>query len=412
MISPHVADPSKPSPTLGLLAAAGPRAAEAPGEYALVIETVREGYLLHYGRPRVIAGADADLALLAGDYLYALGLERLAALGDLEAVRELADLISLSAQLHAEGRRRAREALWLALGDGDRRRRRHPRTSRRKSALREGEPDAPRRCGRRPSRAGRAGGHRRAAGARSRGDRLPAPLGPPPERGRRRRQDQRFRGRRRAPEARSARLLRGRVDDAAARPSPSPARRSAASPARHRPAGGGLRGGADLRQARGALGERRPRPAASPRRPTRQSCSPSSRGSARRARPPPTSARRSPTAVRRDPPYEPTSRSRPAARTSAARCASCGPPDNFICPCHGGVYDFQGKVIGGPPVRPLDRFQTRVRNGQVEIGPRYSVTSQLEPVRARDPGEYTGGIWKSSTRRAPTPSRRREGGSR
>ena len=67
---------------------------------------------------------------------------------------------------------------------------------------------------------------------------------------------------------------------------------------------------------------------------------------------------------------------------------------NFICPCHGGVYDFQGKRIGGPPVRPLDQFQTRVRNGQVEVGPRYSVTSQLEPVRARDPGEFTGGIWE------------------
>jgi hypothetical protein len=66
---------------------------------------------------------------------------------------------------------------------------------------------------------------------------------------------------------------------------------------------------------------------------------------------------------------------------------------NFICPCHGGVYDFSGKVIGGPPPRPLDRFQTRVQGGQVEIGPRYSVTSQLDPVRARDPGEFTGGIW-------------------
>src|SRR3954471_18992223 len=82
------------------------------------------------------------------------------------------------------------------------------------------------------------------------------------------------------------------------------------------------------------------------------------------------------------------------------RCAHLGCPvrfvraaGTFICPCHGGVYDFEGKVIGGPPVRPLDHFQTRVRNGQVEIGPRYSVTSQLEPVRARDPGEYTGGIW-------------------
>jgi Rieske Fe-S protein len=84
----------------------------------------------------------------------------------------------------------------------------------------------------------------------------------------------------------------------------------------------------------------------------------------------------------------------------STRCAHLGCPvrfvaaaNNFICPCHGGVYDFEGKVIGGPPVRPLDRFQTRVRNGQVQIGPRYSVTSQLDPVRARDPGEFTGGIW-------------------
>jgi hypothetical protein len=67
---------------------------------------------------------------------------------------------------------------------------------------------------------------------------------------------------------------------------------------------------------------------------------------------------------------------------------------NFICPCHGGVYDFQGKVTGGPPVRPLDRFQTRVSDGEVEVGPRYSVTSQLEAVRARDPGEFVGGLWE------------------
>jgi menaquinol-cytochrome c reductase iron-sulfur subunit len=83
------------------------------------------------------------------------------------------------------------------------------------------------------------------------------------------------------------------------------------------------------------------------------------------------------------------------------RCAHAGCPTrfveaagNFICPCHGGVYGFRGEVIGGPPVRPLDRFQTRVRDGQVELGPRYSVTSQLEPVRTRDPGEFTGGIWE------------------
>jgi menaquinol-cytochrome c reductase iron-sulfur subunit len=85
----------------------------------------------------------------------------------------------------------------------------------------------------------------------------------------------------------------------------------------------------------------------------------------------------------------------------STRCAHLGCPvrffeaaGNFICPCHGGVYGFEGQVEGGPPVRPLDRFQTRVRAGRVELGPRYSVTSQLEPVRARDPGEYTGGVWE------------------
>jgi menaquinol-cytochrome c reductase iron-sulfur subunit len=84
----------------------------------------------------------------------------------------------------------------------------------------------------------------------------------------------------------------------------------------------------------------------------------------------------------------------------STRCAHLGCPVNFVaaarsfvCPCHGGVYDFEGQVIGGPPVRPLDRFQTRVVNGQVQIGPRYSVTSHLQPVRYRDPGEYTGGVW-------------------
>jgi hypothetical protein len=113
VISPHVSDADPHAAALGLLAAAGPRAADQPAEYALLIETIREGFLLHYGRPRVVVGADPELALLAGDYLYARGLERLAALGDLEAVRELSDLISLSAQLHAEGRPGS-DQLWLA----------------------------------------------------------------------------------------------------------------------------------------------------------------------------------------------------------------------------------------------------------------------------------------------------------
>lgn len=117
VISPHVREPEG-EPALGPLAAAGPRAAEAPGDYAILMEAIREGYLLHYGEPRLIEAADSDLRLLAGDYLYALGLERLAARGDLAAVGELADLISLSAQLHAEAdgdeEARVAKALWLA----------------------------------------------------------------------------------------------------------------------------------------------------------------------------------------------------------------------------------------------------------------------------------------------------------
>jgi hypothetical protein len=114
VISEHVREPAE-QPVLGLLAAAGPRAAGAPAEYAFVIEAIREGYLMHYGEPRVLEGTDDDLGLLAGDYLYALGLERLAALADLEAVRELSDLISLQAQLHAgTDSDPAAEALWLA----------------------------------------------------------------------------------------------------------------------------------------------------------------------------------------------------------------------------------------------------------------------------------------------------------
>jgi quinol---cytochrome c reductase iron-sulfur subunit, bacillus type len=85
----------------------------------------------------------------------------------------------------------------------------------------------------------------------------------------------------------------------------------------------------------------------------------------------------------------------------STRCAHLGCPvrwvvaaERFVCPCHGGVYDFQGKVAGGPPVRPLDRFVTRVRNGQVQLGPRYSVNSDLERFSPRDPGEPLDGLWQ------------------
>jgi len=90
-----------------------PAFAEAPEDYALVMEAVREGYLLHYGESRLLSGHDPDLALLAGDYLYALGLDRLAAAGDTQAVAVLSELIARCAQLHAEGRGDEVEVLWV-----------------------------------------------------------------------------------------------------------------------------------------------------------------------------------------------------------------------------------------------------------------------------------------------------------
>ena len=82
------------------------------GIRGFVLEAVYEGYLMHYGRPRAFAGMDSDLRLLAGDALYALGLSKLAEAGDIEAVAVLSDLISGSAQAHAEGRPEDAEALW------------------------------------------------------------------------------------------------------------------------------------------------------------------------------------------------------------------------------------------------------------------------------------------------------------
>ena len=85
----------------------------------------------------------------------------------------------------------------------------------------------------------------------------------------------------------------------------------------------------------------------------------------------------------------------------SSRCMHLGCPvrfvpaaARFICPCHGGVYDFRGLVAGGPPVRPLDRFYTRLNKetGLVEIGPRYSVNSELHRFSARDPGQPLDGI--------------------
>ena len=84
------------------------------------------------------------------------------------------------------------------------------------------------------------------------------------------------------------------------------------------------------------------------------------------------------------------------------RCAHLGCPvryiqasQKFVCPCHGGVYGFQGQVEGGPPVRPLDRFYTRVTNGRVEVGKRFSLNSDLKRFpHPRDPSNHLDGLWQ------------------
>ena len=96
------------------IAATGPRAQGREREYELLLEMILEGYRLHYDEPLVVHTPDADLALLLGDQLYALGLSRLAMLGDLDAVAELADVISLVALAHAVSDRDLASAVWEA----------------------------------------------------------------------------------------------------------------------------------------------------------------------------------------------------------------------------------------------------------------------------------------------------------
>ena len=83
----------------------------------------------------------------------------------------------------------------------------------------------------------------------------------------------------------------------------------------------------------------------------------------------------------------------------SSRCAHVGCPvrfvaaaASFVCPCHGGVYDFRGIRTGGPPPRPLDRFYTLITGGRVLLGPRYSVNFELQRFSPRDPGEPLDGI--------------------
>lgn len=84
------------------------------------------------------------------------------------------------------------------------------------------------------------------------------------------------------------------------------------------------------------------------------------------------------------------------------RCTHVGCPvryaqaaGSFICPCHGGVYNARGEVIGGPPVRPLDRFYTRTVAGRVQVGARFSLDSHFKRFpHPRDPSQHLDGLWK------------------
>ncbi|MHB1539622.1 MAG: hypothetical protein ACYCYN_14195, partial [Solirubrobacteraceae bacterium] len=124
------------------LAARGPRASADRSEYELLMEAIYEGYLLHYGAPRLLdRRLEDDLALLAGDQLYALGLARLVRLGDLPAVSELADVITLCALAHGDSEPELAGAVWeagaRAIGWGAR-----PEHARAKELARAGSPDA------------------------------------------------------------------------------------------------------------------------------------------------------------------------------------------------------------------------------------------------------------------------------
>lgn len=93
-------------------------------EEAAGLDLILEGFLLHHGRPRLVAPEDRGREVLAGDYCYAHGLVRVARSGDLFVIAALSELIALSAGLVASGRREVLAPLWratavaIAAGDG------------------------------------------------------------------------------------------------------------------------------------------------------------------------------------------------------------------------------------------------------------------------------------------------------
>lgn len=141
LVGPLCPDGQGPEPGPAQLAAAGPRAEGRREDYELLVEAIYEGYLLHYRAPRVVRPPGEDLGVLAGDRLYALGLDRLVKLGDMHAVAELADVITLTALAQADGHEELSSAIWhagaRAVGWGA-----SPEHERAKASVRSGAPEA------------------------------------------------------------------------------------------------------------------------------------------------------------------------------------------------------------------------------------------------------------------------------
>lgn len=69
------------------------------------------------------------------------------------------------------------------------------------------------------------------------------------------------------------------------------------------------------------------------------------------------------------------------------RCTHLGCPYNwsdkdreFLCPCHNAVFDEDGRVLGGPPPRPLDRYEYKVENDVLYVGKLFEVNDNLERI--------------------------------
>lgn len=72
----------------------------------------------------------------------------------------------------------------------------------------------------------------------------------------------------------------------------------------------------------------------------------------------------------------------------------------FGCPCHGGQYDNEGNRTAGPPVRALDRYEFRIKNGRLLLGKTYSVSkingmgadAKIHAYPLTGPGQHVDGI--------------------